>query len=100
MIEIDTEDKSVNVNMNGKTVSNVSSISVYKEKYREYGEDEDEEYVSVSVGSNEMMDDVQKTTYYHCRGSEIVPKEDTAKAGDKEDEKYIQLFRTLFPGRV
>lgn len=94
-IEINTEDKSIAASINGKAVSNVSSISVYKMRYKEHYDDEEEEdHIGVSIAETEKVDDVEKSTYYYCKGSELAPKLDV-----KED-LYKSIANTLFPGRI
>ena len=75
-IEIDTETKTISVNMAGEVLDKVGSIYVYK--YEDY-EDKDRINVEVTQFEQNEEKDINKTTRYSCCATEIT-KTDNVEA--------------------
>lgn len=103
-ITVNTEDKSIAVDMNGKTVDNVDSVSIYKYEYKDE-DGEMEQYIGCSVSSGKKDGDVEERRYYSCSANEIVETDKEHKPMNTEadnSKNHIRdsIMQLLFPGRV
>lgn len=70
-IEVDTESKMITASIDGQSIDNVSSISIYK--YRDVYEEEDELNVRVCTRMKNEGSDVIKMEEYVCCDNKLVP---------------------------
>lgn len=97
-IEVDTEEKTIMVDMDGTKLENVSNIYVYQ--YADY-EDPDENNLSIEVSQYEKLDKkITKTTRYSAYASELKNEGEVQPtktvAAQKPKVSREDLYKALF----
>jgi hypothetical protein len=71
-ITADTETGTMEVSINGESIKNVSSVSLYPQPAYAVGE-EDKVYVRITTREENEETDVSKFTEYTCCNNQLVP---------------------------
>ena len=87
-ITADTSTGKLDVSINGESIANVSSVSLYPRPAYIVGE-EDKVYIRISTMEENENTDVHKTTEYMCCNNQLVPVDSKSAQAAEDIANFI-----------